>query len=64
MLVADVLREELLSLSAASFAAARADEPRSVSDDPLFPLRVKVKPWPFFSTRHFSTMSLMSFGVV
>jgi hypothetical protein len=47
MLLPNVLREEFFSLSAVSFAAASADEARSVSDDVDLAFRIKVKSRPF-----------------
>jgi hypothetical protein len=64
MLMGDVLREILFSRSTVSFAAASADEARSVADDPLLSFRIKVTARAFGSTRHFSTIPRISAAVV
>src|SRR6185437_14304812 len=64
ILVPDVLCETPFSISTVSFAAASADEVRSVSNDPLLPSVIKVKSWTFRTTRHFSTILRMSDGLV
>src|SRR5262249_27920357 len=52
MLTADILREEFFSRCALSFAAACADEKRSVTDNPLASFLIEVESWTLGATRH------------
>jgi len=52
MLTGDVLREEFFSRITVSLAAARAEEKRSVADDPLASFLIEIESWALGSTRH------------
>ena len=64
VLLPDVVPEELFSLAVLCFNAAKADEARSVSDDPLVAGRVQVEPRTLRFSRHATTIRSRSAGVV
>lgn len=64
VLFSEVVPEEFFSLDVLCLSAAKADEARSVSDDPLSAGRVQVEPRTLRFSRHANTIRSRSAGVV